>query len=226
MRAYIGTSKAPNAVWSGYPKINKNTVSGFTTTTYGIGKISKTFAIGSVNTFDLRMKFTGPTTFTVAARVINWTGTVDSIQGPYIQVIPNRIAFVLYDGTKYFDIGYSTNVISKKEYFIQVLYKSDEYIKFLTKETADDQYVVRESILPANITILPRFTLTDFSIGGRSTDKYSGCVFNGSIDFSEFSLTINNEQVYDGLKDVHYVQAYLNEAGFISVVPDIGKTYV
>jgi len=192
---YKKPSSMINVMKYGTPTAYSGVVSNFSTSNYYMGYLHKLYPAGSINSFDIQVKFTTPTSWTGNGRIINWMGSVDSKTGPYIQAHTSNTTLDFCDGSNYFRTRAVYNTGNNSTYWTRWIWNGTTCSGYY-KSTKDGDWILTETITIARAKII--FNQLDFSIGLRASDKASATIWNGNIDLKECYIKINDELAWTG----------------------------
>lgn len=181
-----------NATVVGSPTIINGVASGFSTSNYLIFNGAGTVPAGNLNSFEIAVKVKTPTTWTSNGRVINPTNGADSTTAPYIEVNQQGAHLQWYNGS-YFYCTALENLSSNTTYWFKWVYDGSTIKGYYSTNGSD--YILNSTTTPP---YKPYFNSTEMGIGCRVSDKYSGCVWNGSVDLKETYIKVNGSIWWKG----------------------------
>lgn len=184
-----------NATKVGSPTINGFVASGFSTSNYYKVTGGSPVAASNLNSFEICCKVTTPSTWNSAGRILNPTNGADSTTAPYIQVTTGNSALIWYNGSTYDNFIVFTGCASNTTYWFKWVYNGSTVKSYYS--TDGYNFTLNIEKTP---TYKPYFNSNEFSIGCRSYDKASVCVWNGSVDLSELKITLNGSLWLSGTK--------------------------
>lgn len=176
----------------GNVQVNKDgVVSGFTTSNGLRLSGLKSYSTGEINSMEMVFKIHTPTegNWTSNGRIINGTTAYDNFALDINQT-KSTFSFINEDVTtlnKTIQVAPS-NMLSDTDYWIKVTYDGTDLKGFYSLD--GETYTLQDTVVHNSSDL---YTGSTFSIGNRSYDSYSGCVWNGSIDLKECQIIINNE---------------------------------
>lgn len=189
-------TKGINVTKVGIPSIDENFIaSEFSTSNYL--KFNTSTTSSSPSSFEIVFKVITPSSFTSNGRVINPTNGADSTTAPYIQINSYNVVLAFYNGTSYINIEAKDSISTNTIYWFKWIYDGSNIKSYYS--TDGENYTLNSTFTPS---YKPFFNSTEYSVGCRSFDRSSVCVWNGSVDLSESYIKIDGEEVWRGVSDL------------------------
>lgn len=165
-------------------------VSGFTTSNGLRLSDQKSYSTGEINSMEMVFKIHTPTegNWTTNGRIINSTTSYDSFALDISQTRP-CFCFINADSSigKTVEVA-PANMTSNTDYWIKVTYDGTNLYGYYSLD--GENYTLQGTLEHSSNDL---YIDSSFSIGNRSYDSYSNCVWNGTIDLKECQIKVNDE---------------------------------
>lgn len=204
MSIYVkGTSyKINNTVTAvGSLTINGTVVSGFSTSNYLKITGGDTVSDVNLNSFEILIKITTPTTWISNGRILNPTDGADSTTCPFIEANNYGIAINFWNSVSYDRTVALSSPASNTTYWCKWIYDGTKIKGYYSIDginfTLNEERVAGYKYY---------FYSNEFSVGVRSFDSAAVTVYNGSVDLSQFYIKVNGDMWLRGAYELLYTQ--------------------
>lgn len=175
----------------GSPYNHQGWVGSFSTSNYIIFNCLK--AVSIPKSFEIQICVSTPTTYTTAGRIINPTNGADSTTAPYIQINETSASIYWYNGSTYSSYIALSNLSPSTLYWFKWVYNGSTIKSYWS--TDKNTWTLNEE----KTLVYPiYFKSTEYSVGCRSYDSNSVCVWNGSIYLKDCFIKIDDEYLWTG----------------------------
>lgn len=159
----------------------------FSTSNYINIPLSKSYVSGEINNFKIIFKATTPSSWTSNGRLINSSDSYDNIS---LDVNTNNATLNLC-GTNYKSLfGPQSNTM----YWLKYEFNGSTITGLYSTNGIDWNIAETKNVDSSTLYL----TTPILNVGCRKYDNYSGCIWNGSIDISQYYIKINDDILFDG----------------------------
>lgn len=161
--------------------------SDFSTSNYINIPLSKSYSLGTINSFEMIFKATTPNNWSSNGRLINSSDSYDNIA---LDVNTTNAGLNLCGSNYKALFGPQSNTI----YWFKYDFNGSAITGSYSKNGIDWNIAETKSVDPSTLYL----TTPILNVGCRKYDNYSGCIWNGSIDISQYYIKVNDDILFDG----------------------------